>query len=268
MAGKIQKQDVKTEAELIAAGASASSLINDTQIYVTASGINKTLDDAIVDGDIGGGGGGGGLQASNFKLQTYSNNFISPIYGNPYRYRFGDTFIRDMSGNSNDLTLTQPQNAVLWDDQTGWDSVNFRYVFANAGKYLINLRADFSVLTDFNDFSTNPLFVYGAFRFPFNLSFAADVSLPSFSQQFRKDGGTNESRFGERIPYIYRSNTTSWQSGQTFPNSLQWDSSFVVNANVASFLSFEFLFQFNFDFGNNAPQVSFPLLEWEITKVG
>lgn len=56
MAGKIQGADVKTEAELISAGAGASSLIKDTQIYVTASSINKTLDDAIIDGDIGGGG--------------------------------------------------------------------------------------------------------------------------------------------------------------------------------------------------------------------
>lgn len=58
MAGKIQGADVKTEAELISAGATASSLIQDTQIYVSANTINKTLDDAIIDGDIGSGGGG------------------------------------------------------------------------------------------------------------------------------------------------------------------------------------------------------------------
>ena len=53
---KIQNSDVKSEAELITAGATASSLIHDSKIYVTASGINKTLDDAIIDGDIGGAG--------------------------------------------------------------------------------------------------------------------------------------------------------------------------------------------------------------------
>lgn len=58
MAGKIQKQDVKTLAELTGAGASASDLIQDTQIYVSASGLNKQLSAAIADGDIGGGGGG------------------------------------------------------------------------------------------------------------------------------------------------------------------------------------------------------------------
>lgn len=33
----------------------------DDRVFVTASGINKTLKDAIQDGDIGGGGGGGGM---------------------------------------------------------------------------------------------------------------------------------------------------------------------------------------------------------------
>jgi len=53
MAGKIQKQDVKTEGELTGAGATVADLINDTQIYVSANSLNKTLDDAIIDGDIG-----------------------------------------------------------------------------------------------------------------------------------------------------------------------------------------------------------------------
>jgi hypothetical protein len=54
---KLQNQDFKTEAELVAAGSSAASLLNDDKIYVTANGINKTLEQAIVDNDIGGGGG-------------------------------------------------------------------------------------------------------------------------------------------------------------------------------------------------------------------
>jgi hypothetical protein len=62
MAGKIQGADVKTEAELISAGATASSLIRDTQIYISANSINKTLDDAIIDGDVSGGGGGGSMK--------------------------------------------------------------------------------------------------------------------------------------------------------------------------------------------------------------
>lgn len=55
MAGKLQNEDHKTLAELTGAGGSASQLLNDTKIYVTATGINKQLSQAIIDGDIGGG---------------------------------------------------------------------------------------------------------------------------------------------------------------------------------------------------------------------
>lgn len=58
MAGKIQDQDVKSAAELVSAGATAASLINDTKIYVTGSGINDTLANAITNGQIGSGGTG------------------------------------------------------------------------------------------------------------------------------------------------------------------------------------------------------------------
>lgn len=52
MAGKIQKQDVKTSAELAAAGAADSSMIQDTQIYVTANSANEQLASAIADGKV------------------------------------------------------------------------------------------------------------------------------------------------------------------------------------------------------------------------
>lgn len=54
MAGRIQNSDVKSVAELISGGATAAELPNDTKIWVTASGINKTLSQAIIDGNIGG----------------------------------------------------------------------------------------------------------------------------------------------------------------------------------------------------------------------
>lgn len=58
MAGKIQNQDIKSVAELVSGGATAASLPNDDKVYVSANSINKTLKQAILDGDIGGGGGG------------------------------------------------------------------------------------------------------------------------------------------------------------------------------------------------------------------
>lgn len=53
MAGKIQDADIKSAAELVSAGATAASLPNDDKIYVSALSINKTLKQAIIDGDIG-----------------------------------------------------------------------------------------------------------------------------------------------------------------------------------------------------------------------
>ncbi len=75
---KIQNSDVKSESELIAAGATKSSLINDSKIYVSANSINKTLDDAITDGDIGSGGGGvGGINyIDNYDFEKDTNGVL------------------------------------------------------------------------------------------------------------------------------------------------------------------------------------------------
>jgi len=53
MAGRIQNDDVKSVAELTSGGGGASNLPHDTKVYVTALGINKTLNQAIIDEDIG-----------------------------------------------------------------------------------------------------------------------------------------------------------------------------------------------------------------------
>lgn len=52
---RIQNEDVKSEADLVGAGADKTRLINDTKIYVTGGteAINKRLDEAIQDGDLG-----------------------------------------------------------------------------------------------------------------------------------------------------------------------------------------------------------------------
>lgn len=55
MSAKIQNEDVDSAAELVTAGGTASQLTNDDKIWVKAGSIDKTLDQAIVDGDIGSG---------------------------------------------------------------------------------------------------------------------------------------------------------------------------------------------------------------------
>lgn len=53
-AGRLQNSDFATLTELQSRGASATSLLNDTKIYITANGLNKQLSTAIADGTIGG----------------------------------------------------------------------------------------------------------------------------------------------------------------------------------------------------------------------
>lgn len=59
MAGfeRLQNEDFKSAATLVSDGGSASQLLNDVKVYLTALALNKTLYQAIVDGDLSGGGG-------------------------------------------------------------------------------------------------------------------------------------------------------------------------------------------------------------------
>lgn len=70
MARKIQNEDVKGVADVT----SPSSLINDDKIYVTASSLNKTLKQAVIDGDLSGGGGGALDVASYTANQTLTGS--------------------------------------------------------------------------------------------------------------------------------------------------------------------------------------------------
>lgn len=79
--GKLQNEDFKTEAEITGAGGSASQLLNDTKIYVTALSLNKTLDDAITAGDFASGVTpsqvrltvGNGFGSTNTKIRRFTN---------------------------------------------------------------------------------------------------------------------------------------------------------------------------------------------------
>lgn len=60
MALKIQNENIKSSSELVADGGTAAQLPNDTKVYVTANGLNKTLYQAVVDGDLAGGSSSAG----------------------------------------------------------------------------------------------------------------------------------------------------------------------------------------------------------------
>jgi len=73
IAGKIQRQGIKTPAECVAAGSTAAECSpRDSQIYVTGGSINKQLDVAIADGDISSGIGLSGASSANNLALTAS----------------------------------------------------------------------------------------------------------------------------------------------------------------------------------------------------
>ncbi len=123
MSGKIQKQDIKTEAELIAGGSTKVNLPNDTQIYVTANSINKTLDQAIIDHNIGAGdikSDGSVTFAANESMGGFklTNLAAGTTAGDSVRYEQtilasgANAFSADQSMGSHKLTnVTDPGSA-------------------------------------------------------------------------------------------------------------------------------------------------------------
>lgn len=80
-AGFIQNEDVKSVADVVAGGGTASQTVNDTKIYITAKGLDEQLSAAITNGDIGGGGTWGsitGTLASQTDLET-ALNLLAPL---------------------------------------------------------------------------------------------------------------------------------------------------------------------------------------------
>lgn len=76
--GKIQNEDVKSVAEVVAAGGTAAQTINDTKIYVTANGLNKQLSAAITAGDFSGTGANQPFDVTNLGLTgTVSSNALT-----------------------------------------------------------------------------------------------------------------------------------------------------------------------------------------------
>lgn len=106
MSGRITRRDIKTEAELVALGATAAELPNDSQVWVDAKGINKTLHQAIEDNDIGGGGGGvisitkNRVTGQTGATVTFTNSFTAGKGANFYRNGKKMFLVTSFGGNT------------------------------------------------------------------------------------------------------------------------------------------------------------------------
>lgn len=117
---QFQDADHKTLAQILGGGGSIFDLLNDTKIVITASGINKTLAQAIIDGDLSGGGGGGAIHS--FKANGVYNKQTLPANGVDAPFRFEEAasitnvvLIREIAGTSGttqiDIQIKPPAGA-------------------------------------------------------------------------------------------------------------------------------------------------------------
>lgn len=112
MAGRLQGADIKTSTEIVAAGGTIAQLPTDDQSYVTANGINKTLKQAITDGDIGGGSGAGPW--IQWDASSYLNGF-GTVSGADFFYRINGTAV-EIIGRFTCGTTTATQAQLLLPD--------------------------------------------------------------------------------------------------------------------------------------------------------
>lgn len=140
MAGQIQNEDIKSVAELTSAGGTAAQLPNDTKVWVTANSINKTLQQAIIDGDIGAGGSGSNKDLVTFSPTTLGFNPSSTALSWARQGMFllirGQLTVGSPDGNPGQISFPLPGLTTDSSLQTG-DLV---------GKAIIN--SDLNVSTD------------------------------------------------------------------------------------------------------------------------
>lgn len=123
--GLLQNEDFKTESELITAGGSKSQLLNDTKIYVTADGINETLDDAIslgllgfqspltTDGDLL-----AFISGSNVRLPIGTNGQLLTVVSGVPAWADAPVTLPDQTGEAGNYLKTNGTSA-------SWEDVNY-----------------------------------------------------------------------------------------------------------------------------------------------
>ena len=169
--GKIQDADVKSVSELVAAGATKASLINDTKIYVSANSINKTLNESITQGLIGAGSGNNivknyGAETGDTASWTNTGGTFSAQTGTILNGSYSFSFSASASSQSFQQSLTVPNEYY---GQSG--TVYFVYRYVDTGTNLTLQLIDGSSNVIYTKVlpvttSTNNAYILDTFIFP------------------------------------------------------------------------------------------------------
>lgn len=158
----LQNEDFKTEAQITGAGGTASQLLNDSKIWVTGNSINKTLDDAIIDGDIGGGGGGINF-ITNFKAasnttgwNTGSDGAAVPVDGTGGAFvgTFSRSTVSPLEGSASFLYEKPASNAL-----GSFMATDFSIYSAYQGK-MLQIRFPYEIPSNDPDYLDGHMRVY------------------------------------------------------------------------------------------------------------
>lgn len=193
MAGRLQGADHKSVSELIGAGGTEADLLNDQKIYLTATGLNKTLSQAIIDGDLSGGGGaavaaraatglGQGIPNATFTIINFDSvafdtnsaittggswHFTAPSTG--YYWVESNLFYDTSSGVSAGTTIIY----AVYVNGSFYSSIFRRYYPSSVGTYpldisggtLVGLTASDTLdLRLYNDGVSNSLLADGSYN--------------------------------------------------------------------------------------------------------
>lgn len=114
MGGKIMNADIQSVSELTAKGATAAQLPNDDKVYLTANSLNKTLKQAIIDGNLSGSGNLTiSTKTANYTLTTTDGLILGNVSGGAFTLTLptavgntGKVFTIKYAGSTNENKLT------------------------------------------------------------------------------------------------------------------------------------------------------------------
>lgn len=211
MAGKLQNEDHKSLTELTGAGGSASQLLNDTKIYVTAGSINKQLSQAITDGDIGGSGGG---------IEYIANGNAESATTGWSTFADGSSYV-DGTGGSPTATFTRSTSSplrgaasFLYTPGALGNGASYAFTIASADQAkLLTISLDY-LATSYANYTDGDIqcFIYDVTNSQIIQPSTKNILKASGTEKFTATFQTSSNSTSYRFSFYQSTSTTSWTS--------------------------------------------------------